>query len=58
MRFFSEPSLSSRFSDDDILMLVIPDFSDGSPAVFIKFPHFSGRQLDEYDLEQIIFTDQ
>ena len=57
MRFLSKPSLSSGFSDNDILMLVVSKLSDSGVTVFVEFSHFSGRQFDEYDLKQIILTD-
>lgn len=56
MRFLSEPSLSSCFSDDDILMLFVSELTDSRETVLVEFPDFSGWQLDEDNLEQCILT--
>ena len=57
MWFFTQPSLSSCFSDNDILMLIIPYFSDSSSAIFIEFSYFSRGQLDKYFFLKLISTD-
>lgn len=51
MWFFPKSSLSSGFSNNNILMLIISHFSNSSKTIFIKFSYFSRRQLDKYNLE-------